>query len=79
MVHPDRQLPLLLQIHHSGYLLCVVKWNYIKKLQHLPGGRKVRSVLNIRFPTLQDKDPIGIIPLENLFVRDAQYTSKPVE
>ena len=37
-----------------------------------------QSVFNIRL-LLQDKDPIGIIPLENLCVREVQYTGKPVQ
>lgn len=34
---------------------------------------------NIFTLILQDKDPIGIIPLENLCVRALQDSSKPVE
>ena len=46
-------------------------------VKHFSGGSKPKSVCDLHL--LQDKDPIGIIPLEDLCVRELQDSSKPVD
>lgn len=48
-----------------------------RNVKHFPGDSKPKLVSDVRL--LQDKDPIGIIPLEDLCVRELQDSSKPVD
>lgn len=71
VVHPHRQLSVLLWVHHSEY----------SSVYHIDGAQWI-------FPTcvaltftyiiiVQDKEPRGIIPLENLSIREVE-DKKPV-
>lgn len=71
VVYPDRQLLVLLPVHHREFKTSIVK-------KPLPPGGHMGKLHQIVSAHLQDKDPIGIIPLEDLCVRALQDAGKPV-
>lgn len=106
LVHPDRQLPVLLRVHHGQWpSRGVLSWGREGAAPAAPGGRG-QAALGARawgcwqLPALppgahggvggvwpateasswppQDKEPRGIIPLENLSIREVEDSKKPV-
>lgn len=65
VVHPHRQLSLLLRVHHSECCL------------GCHGNQATPPALSLCFVFAQDKEPRGIIPLENLSVKEVE-DKKPV-
>lgn len=65
VVHPHRQLPLLLRVHHG------------ECCSGCHGNRATPPALSRCFVFVQDKEPRGIIPLENLSVKEVE-DKKPV-
>lgn len=72
LVHPHRQLPLLLRVHHGEGVPGAAGGG-----RTLWGDRQMGEVECIT-PHPQDKEPRGIIPLENLSIREVDDPRKPV-
>lgn len=66
VVHPHRQLSVLLRVHHSEYSCVSVR---------VPSFAVVAQCSHFIF--VQDKEPRGIIPLENLSIKEVE-DKKPV-
>lgn len=69
VVHLDGQLLVLLPVHHR---------EFNTSISEPPAPRWSGRLIASKLLPLQDKDPIGIIPLEDLCVRTLHDAGKPV-